>query len=111
METKSTDIIKQNKVFFWIAAATVAILSIPFLAMKFNWVKPDPANPADQGVNWTLGDFVVMGALLFGAGSAFVLIARVTPRKYRALVGLAILALILWLWVELAVGLFTNWGS
>ena len=62
-------------------------------------------------VNWTLSDFIVIGTLLFGAGSIFVLVARVTSRKYRALLGFAILMAVLWICVELAVGLFTNWGS
>lgn len=110
METKK-DLIHQNKVFGLIAAATAAILSVPYLAMQFNWVKPDPANPADMGVNWTLFDFIVMGTLLFGAGSIFVLVARATPKKYRLPIAIGFVFLVLWIWVELAVGLFTNIGS
>lgn len=111
MKEKNTDIIMQNKVFVWIALGTAAILLIPLIAMQFNWVKPDPTNPLDQGVNWSLGDFVVMGTLLFGAGSLFVLVARVTPRKYRTLLGIAFVAALLYIWAELAVGIFTNLGS
>ena len=95
MKTKNKDIIMQNKVFLWIALGVALILSIPLIGQ---WP-------------WSLGDFVVMGILLFGASSVFILLARVTSRKYRALVGVAILGAVLWLWVELAVGLFTNWGS
>lgn len=105
------DLIMQNKVFAFIAAGTVALLSLPYLAMKFDWVKPDQSNPADQGLNWTVADFIIMGTLLFGAGSIFVLVARIIPRQYRVFLGIAILLLFLWLWAELAVGLFTNWGS
>jgi hypothetical protein len=61
-------------------------------------------------VNWTIGDFVVAGALLFGAGSLFVLAARMAPR-YRVLLAIVFAAALGWLWVELAVGLFTDWGS
>lgn len=111
MKTKKKDIIMQNKIFAWIAIAIAAILSLPLIAMKFQWVKPNPANPADQGLNWTFSDFIVMGVLLFGAGSLFVLIARVTPRKYRGFVGFGVLALLLYVWAELAVGIFTNLGS
>lgn len=77
MNSKSNNIIMQNKVFIWIAASTGLILSIPLIAMQFT-----------SEVNWELGDFIVMGALLFGAGSIFVNIARVTPSKYRTLIGI-----------------------
>lgn len=90
----------QNKVFGWIAVATGLILSIPLISMQFT-----------QEVDWELGDFIIMGILLFGTGLMFVHVARVTPRKYRVLIGLAFVVGLLWLWVELAVGLFTNLGS
>jgi nitrate reductase NapE component len=99
MKVKNTDIILQNKIFLYLAMGTFLILSIPLIAMQFK-----------SDVNWTLSDFIVMGALLFGASSMFVLVARGTPRKYRTLIGFAFLAAVLWIWVELAVGLFTNWG-
>lgn len=103
------DIVMQNKIFAWIAAGTLALLSIPYLGMKLQLVKPDPSNPADMGINWTLFDFLVMGVLLFGAGSIFVLVARATPRKYRLLVGLAVLGIFFVTWVHLAVGIVDTW--
>jgi hypothetical protein len=69
MRSKSKEILAQNKVFGYLAAGTAAILSLLYLAMTFDWVKPDPNNPRDRGVDWNLADFIVMGALLFGAGS------------------------------------------
>jgi hypothetical protein len=77
--------------------------------MQFGWVKPDPSNPKDLGVYWTLGDFIAMGILLFGTASIFVLIARVAPRKYRALIAVAILLAFLVIWAHLAVGLVDSW--
>jgi hypothetical protein len=103
------DIIMQNKVFLWIAAATAAILTLPLLAMQFNWVKPDPSNPNDRGVDWSLGDFVVMGILIFGAASLFVAIARITPAKYRLLIAIAVLVAFLLIWAHLAVGIVDSW--
>ena len=93
-------IIMKNTIFLWLALATGLILSIPAIAMQFT-----------SDVDWGREDFIVMGALLFGASSIFVLVARLIPGKYRALVGVAFLLAVLWLWAELAVGLFTSWGS
>ena len=100
MTARNTDLISRNSVFLWIALATGLLLLVPLVAMQFT-----------AEVNWTLGDFVAMGILLFGSGTLFVLVARVAPRKYRALIGFAITLAFLWLWAELAVGIFTNWGS
>jgi hypothetical protein len=61
-------------------------------------------------MNWSLFDFVIAGVLLFGTGVMFVLAARKMP-KYRAVIGIVLALALSWLWVELAVGLFTTWGS
>lgn len=100
MKAKDSNIILQNKVFLWIALATGLILLIPLIAMQFT-----------SEVNWVLFDFIVMGILLFGTGSMFVLTARKMDKKYRVAIGLAFTTGLLWLWAELAVGIFTNWGS
>jgi len=98
MKTKNADIM-QNNVFVWIAVGTGLILLIPLIAMQFS-----------REVNWDLLDFVVMGILLFGAGSMFVLITR-KMRKRRAVLAIAFTAAFLYIWAELAVGIFTNLGS
>jgi hypothetical protein len=72
---------------------------VPLVAMQFT-----------SEVNWTGSDFVVAGALLFGAASLFVLAAR-KAGKYRAVLGLAFLAAFVYVWAELAVGVFTDLGS
>lgn len=100
MAEKKMDILMQNKVFAWIALGTAIVLSIPLIAMQFT-----------SEVDWSLEDFVIMGILLFGIGIIFVHVARVVPRKYRALVGIATIILLLYIWAELAVGIFTNIGS
>lgn len=77
------------------ALVTLGILLIPLSAMQFS----------DQ-VNWGLGDFVAAGALLFGTGLAFKLVARKSDTiGYRAAVGVALAAALLLVWANLAVGI------
>lgn len=106
---KNNDLIMQNKIFGWIAAGTAVILTLPYLGMQLHVMKPYSDNPADHGLDWSVVDFVIMGLLLFGTASIFVLIARATPRKYRIYVGLAVIAAFLLLWVHLAVGIVNTW--
>ncbi len=100
MKTKKSDLIMQNKIFAWIAVATAGVLSIPLIMMQIS-------NEWD----WGLSDFTIIGALLFGAGFAFVHVARVAPRKYRSFIGIGFVIAVLYIWAELAVGIFTNLGS
>lgn len=99
--TPKHGLITQNKVFCLIAAATGVVLLVPLIAMQFS-----------DEVNWTLSDFVAMGVLIMGMTSAFVLVARRLDSGRKRLVAAVIFGvLLLWLWAELAVGVFTNWGS
>lgn len=85
----------------FIALGTIGILLIPFLAMQFG-----------AGVDWGLSDFMVAGVLLFGMSLLYELIVRkITDGKQRLAIGIVLLFALLWLWAELAVGLFTSWGS
>lgn len=94
-QTKNTFIL-QNKVFAWLAIATLALLAVPFVAMQFT-----------NEVVWTWFDFVAAGGLLYGVGLAFVFVARKTRGQYTLLVVGFAIALVL-IWVELAVGFFSN---
>jgi uncharacterized membrane protein len=100
MKTKNTGVIMQNKVFIWIALGTGLILLIPLIAMQFT-----------SEVNWDETDFIVIGSLLFGMGSMFVLVARKVDKKYWAFIGVAFTVAFFYLWAEVAVGIFTNLGS
>jgi uncharacterized membrane protein len=97
---KNSPLIMRNSVFAWIALGTGFVLLVPLLAMQVT-----------EEVNCGILDFVTMGALLFSAGSIFVLIARKVPRKYWLAIGLLIALIVLYVWAELAVGVLTNLGS
>lgn len=85
-----------NKIFILVGVVTVLILMVPLIAMQFS-----------DEVDWRLFDFIIMGALLFGTGAAFVLAARkVQSTKKRIIVGAILLVAFLLVWAELAVGLF-----
>ncbi len=78
-----------------------AILLAPAIAMQFT-----------SEVNWTPGDFVVIGLMLLAAGTAIELIVRsIRSGSTRILAMIAVIGAFLWLWAELAVGVFTTWGS
>jgi hypothetical protein len=62
-----------------------------------------------EGFNWRIGDFVMMGILIFVIG-LLIDIAWCKMGKYR-LWGVIVSILLFWLWAELAVGIFTTWGS
>ena len=81
MKTK-TDIIMQNKVFLWIAVATGLLLSVPIMAMQFNWQVPDPGSTTQDGVNWSVSDFILMGTLIFVISSMFIVAARKIHRYF-----------------------------
>ncbi len=85
-----------NKQSIAIWGSVVIILLIPLVAMQFT-----------DEVNWGLMDFIVAGALLSLAALAYGLASRkLTNIKYRAAVGIAILAVLLIVWIDLAVGVF-----
>lgn len=99
-------IIMQYKIVLRPALATAFILMVPFLAMRFQWQVPDPGSPALEEVNWDLFDFVFMGALLFGTGLTYELVARKGGTiAYRAAVGIACATGLLLVWINAAVGL------
>ena len=78
-----------------VGVTTLLVLSIPLIAMQFT---PE--------VNWSLGDFIIMGILIFTTGSAYVLVVRYTPHVIqRAAYGAAIGTTFLMIWSNAAVGL------
>jgi hypothetical protein len=63
-------------------------------------------NVPNVGWNWSPGDFLFMGILLFGAATTYELIARkMNHASYRAAVALAGVTSVLLVWINGAVGL------
>lgn len=86
---------------WYVAFATAAILVAPLVAMQFT-----------EEVNWGLLDFIVMGLLLFGTGITYIMISRISESAaYRTAVGVAVVAILLLIWVNLAVGIIGSEGN
>jgi hypothetical protein len=78
----------------WVAVTTL-ILLVPLVMMQFSaeW-------------NWSLGDFIVVGALLMSVGVSYELAVRKTgDTAYRAGAGLALAGALILMWVNGAAGI------
>ena len=86
----------KNKRLIVIVLTVTLLLLIPFIVMQFT-----------DEVNWTLFDFVVAGVLLLGTGLMCKLIMRkVNKVKHRIAICAVLLVALLFIWIELAVGIF-----
>lgn len=100
MAPETRSYLMRNSTFAWMALATGVLLLVPLIAMQLS-----------PSVDWDALDFLAMGALLFGTGSTFVLVARRVPRRYWAALAATCTVALLYVWAELAVGVFTDLGS
>jgi hypothetical protein len=78
-----------------ILLVTTLILSVTLVANMFI-----------DDASWNLFDYVVMGGLLVCAGLAYELIASRVNKKHRSKAVFILIALLVLIWAELAVGLF-----
>ena len=77
-----------------VAAITLLILIIPFTASLIT-----------DEMAWSLYDFLLAGVMLFGTGSAYVLISRQSNSlMYRVASGLTLVTALFLVWINLAVG-------
>lgn len=80
---------------------TLATLLIPMVGMQVG-----------SGFEWDATDFIVMGGLIFVAGMIFELaMHKIKTKKQRIIAGALVVLAFIYIWAELAVGIFTNWGS
>lgn len=94
MKPKNNTLALPNNRFLRILGIPALILSIPFI-LQFNWDETD---------------FLFMGALLVAMAFLFEFAwKKAGKHKIAFITGIVLFGL--WLYVELAVGLFTNWGS
>lgn len=74
---------------------TALVLLVPLVAMQFS-----------EEWDWDLRDFIVIGTLLIGTGLTFELISTKVDAKYGPVIAVVLLAAMLLVWAELAVGVF-----
>lgn len=85
----------QNKRLVIIVLTAASLLLIPLIAMQFT-----------DEVNWTLFDFIVAAALLLGTGLTCEFVLRkVNKISLRIFICVTLLAILLFIWAELAVGI------
>ena len=107
MRENMTQLMETNNVIRWgrWVLVTAAVLAVPALAMAFNIGVPDPGQ-GTEGVNWGPMDFATMGVLILGSGLLFEYASsRGGSVAHRAAVGIAVLAGLGLIWVNLAVGM------
>ncbi len=84
----------KQSIILW--GSVVLVLLIPLIAMQFT-----------DEVNWDIMDFLVAAALLTFAAFGYQLASKkISDTKIKMAAGIVILALLLIVWIELAVGLF-----
>lgn len=91
---------KRDNALIWIASTACILFTVPLVAMQFT-----------SEVSWDETDFLVWGLLLFVAASVCLLAIRKLPRSKWLGAGMLIGVLFVYVWAELAVGIFTNLGS
>lgn len=83
--------------FLWVAALSGLVLFMPAMVMHLT----------DQ-VNWRTGDLIVMGGLLFSSGSMGLVLWPKIKSTQRLATKTGLVLLFLYIWAELAVGIFTD---
>ena len=89
-------LLQANRMRIGAWALVPLLLLVPLVAMQFT-----------SEVRWGIEDFAAAALLLGGAGLALEAVLRfVHDRRARIVLGMAVLAALVLVWAELAVGLF-----
>ena len=92
---KVTHMLINRNTLIRLVVITASILLIPLIAMQLS-----------DAISWGIADFVVAATLIFGAGLSYLAFTRTaTSVRQRALVGVTVLAALLLIWIQLAVGI------
>lgn len=84
-----------------VALITAGLLMIPIVGKQVG-----------GGWNWTLSDFIIAGALIFITALIIEFVRHAVRNNVQRIAFIAIILLgFVYIWAELAVGIFTNWGS
>lgn len=87
-----------NKNQLYVIGATLLLLLIPLIGMQFT-----------SEINWSIGDFIIIGTLILSLGFATEFISRKISNKTYKLAMIAIFVIVfLLIWIELAVGIFNS---
>lgn len=95
LRERSRTLVPARRNLVRVAAITLALLAIPFVAMQFS-----------DEVAWTPSDFVFAGVMIAGTGLTFeFVVASVRTSTYRLATAAALGTTFLLIWVNMAVGL------
>lgn len=99
-------IINENLIFIVMQNLTKRLMAWAAIVMLLLLIPLGLTRRDGGSWNWSLFDFMLMGALLFGAGLAYELVARkINSSAYRAAVGLAVATAVLLVWINGSVGI------
>lgn len=85
----------RRKSIISVLIVTVLVLSVPLVAMEFS-----------DEVNWGLGDFIIIGALVFVTGLVYEFqVKHIRNTTHRVVAGIALAAVLFLIWAQLAIGL------
>lgn len=94
IDKRSNSLNIKSRIAIW--GSIVLVLLLPLVAMQFT-----------NEVNWDFMDFMVAGVLLTVAALVYEQTSKkLSNVKMRMAIGIVILATLLTVWIELAVGLF-----
>ncbi|HZX27520.1 MAG TPA: hypothetical protein VFF16_10645 [Telluria sp.] len=101
METTGEKLLARVSGVHVVLIATACVLLVPLVAMQFT-----------DEVVWTASDFFAAAILLLGSGFTYVFMARkLGTKRQRIVLGAVVALALLYLWAELAVGIFFDLGS